>query len=114
MDDTIYRQAALDVLRTCYDTEIKQYSDGSEWINYEDAVEGMKTLPPAEPEREGRWIPCSDRLPYLYLHVLVTNKYDDVMVAYRAADRWCVIYGTSLPLEDVIAWMPLPDKGDEE
>ena len=49
MDDTIYRQAALDVLRTCYDTEIKQYSDGSEWINYEDAVEGMKTLPPAEP-----------------------------------------------------------------
>jgi len=62
MDDTIYRQAALDVLRTCYDTEIKQYSDGSEWINYEDAVEGMKTLPPAKPERKtGMWIVSDDK-----------------------------------------------------
>ena len=55
--DAISRQAVLEGLRTCYDTETKEYSDGSQWINYEDAVAEMENLPSVTPQqRTGRWI----------------------------------------------------------
>lgn len=48
--DAISRQAVLEGLRTCYDTETKEYSDGSQWINYEDAVAEMEDLPSVTPK----------------------------------------------------------------
>ena len=48
--DTISRQAAIDALRTCYDTETVTMDNGDEYINYGDAVGEIEQLPPAQPE----------------------------------------------------------------
>ena len=50
MDDLISRQAAIDALRTCYDTETITMDNGDEYINYGDAVGEIEQLPSAQPE----------------------------------------------------------------
>ena len=50
MDDLISRQAAIDALRTCYDTETITMDNGDEYINYGDAVGEIEQLPPIQPE----------------------------------------------------------------
>ena len=49
--DTISRQAAIDALRTCYDTETISMDNGDEYINYGDAVGEIEHLPSAQPEQ---------------------------------------------------------------
>lgn len=51
MHDLISRQAAIDALRTCYDTETISMDNGDEYINYGDAVGEIEHLPSAQPER---------------------------------------------------------------
>ena len=54
--ELISRQAAIDALRTCYDTETITMDNGDEYINYGDAVGEIEQLTPAEPERlKGEW-----------------------------------------------------------
>ena len=50
MDELISRQAAIDALRTCYDTETITMDNGDEYINYGDAVGEIEQLPPAQPD----------------------------------------------------------------
>lgn len=50
MEQLILRQAAIDALRTCYDTETITMDNGDEYINYGDAVGGIEQLPPIQPE----------------------------------------------------------------
>lgn len=47
--DMISRQAAIDALRTCYDTETITMDNGDEYINYGDAVGEIEQLPPIQP-----------------------------------------------------------------
>ena len=55
--DCISRQAAIDVLRTCYDTETVTYTNGNEYIDYDQALDLLNSLPSAQPERmRGTWI----------------------------------------------------------
>ena len=72
--DLISRQAAIDALRVCYDTETKDYDDGSEWINYEDAVAEIENLSSAKPEQSTG---VKDILRYLdeYLHPIVSPEH---------------------------------------
>lgn len=56
MSDLISRQAAIDALRTCYDTETISMDNGDEYINYGDAVGEIEAMPSAQPEI----IRCSD------------------------------------------------------
>ncbi len=63
--DAISRQAVLEGLRTCYDTETKEYSDGSQWINYEDAVAEMENLPSVKPQ------PCEDCISRAYIGPII-------------------------------------------
>ena len=49
--DTISRQAAIDALRTCYDTEAITYTNGNEYISYDQALDLIDELPSAQPER---------------------------------------------------------------
>ena len=51
MSDLISRQAAIDALRTCYDTETISMDNGDEYINYGDAVGEIEHLPSAQPEQ---------------------------------------------------------------
>ena len=59
--DLISRQAAIDALRTCYDTETITMDNGDEYINYGDAVGEIEQLPSAqfEPKR-GKWVLVCD------------------------------------------------------
>ena len=49
--EVIYRQDALEALRTCYETERIDYTNGNEYINYEKAVHEVEQLSSAQPER---------------------------------------------------------------
>lgn len=55
MEQLILRQAAIDALRTCYDTETITMDNGDEYINYGDAVGEIKQLPPIQPE-PAQWV----------------------------------------------------------
>ena len=56
-EDCISRQAAIDALRTCYDTETVTYTNGNEYIDYDQALDLLNSLPSAQPERmRGTWI----------------------------------------------------------
>ena len=35
----------LNAIQNCYDTETKEFTDGSEWVNYEDVVAAIEELP---------------------------------------------------------------------
>ena len=50
MDDLIDRQAAIDALRTCYDTETVTYTNGNEYIDYDQALDLLNSLPTVQPE----------------------------------------------------------------
>ena len=49
-DELISKKAAIDALRTCYDTETITMDNGDEFINYGDAVGEIEQLPPIQPE----------------------------------------------------------------
>ena len=62
---------------------------------------------------ENEWIPCSERLPEIYIPVILSGKYNEV-VGYRRNDSdWMALTGDGWETdiehpEDFIAWMPLP------
>ncbi len=62
MDKLISQQAAIDALRTCYDTETVTMDNGDEYINYEDAVGEIEQLPSAQPVHN---ITMTDVLKYI-------------------------------------------------
>ena len=121
MNDTIYRQAAIDEIRKCRFVV--------------DAIEKIRGLPSAQPEPikiniedfnkedwerlkkewgntpitvlsaqpEQRWIPCSERLPKPYEYCLWTTT--DGRVIYHHCDGLFSNY---------TAWMPLPEPYQKE
>ena len=48
--DSISRQDALDILRMCYETERIDYTNGGEYINYNQAVHEVEQAPSAQTE----------------------------------------------------------------
>lgn len=97
MSDLISREAAIGEIRKCRFVV--------------DAYERIKGLPPAQPER--KWIPVSERLPEEGKQVLVCDDGGFIYTAeYEVSSdgepRWyeSVEYR---PMDDVVAWMPLPE-----
>lgn len=82
----------------------KYYSEGS-------AEDFEKLLP--------HWIPCSERLPKDGERVLATTAWEDVTIAERIYPPinetcWFIHDGnTNATIDDVIAWMPLPESYKE-
>lgn len=54
-EDLIRRSNAIDALRTCYDTEAITYTNGNEYIDYDQALDSINTLPSVE-QKTGKWI----------------------------------------------------------
>ena len=118
--DLIERQAAIRWVKT----ECNPY--GKPTLDYESGKRVMKHLelmPSAQPEQ--RWITCSERLPEEDGQYLITVKYKHVNDSYEDVyaehgewydGRWDMFcFGHCGEVEDIIAWMPLPEpyKGEE-
>lgn len=111
MSDLISRQAAIEAV-------IKR--DANCGI---DSAEVLKLLPSAQ-----QWIPVSERLPEpnnvykdVLVYYLVQNEYGDMMVATfiqfpGGARIWQQMYQDGAIMEDIVAWMPLPEpwRGEED
>ena len=128
MDDLIDRQAALNILydfagHIIDDTPDKRYQSA-----YREHRHKMETLPSAEP----RWMPVTERLPEESGRYLVTRglnacgslwnrsyiaNYSDLMGIKSEKIWWQGNVGKSdfERLDDVLAWMPLPQpwKGEK-
>ena len=96
MDDLIKREKVFEHIKAvCLE------GDGGALITSEDVLKmAIKDIPSAE--KQGEWIPCSERLPEVGVSVIVTSKGGYVYTSNIAHGEWD--YGG-----DVIAWMPLPD-----
>ena len=98
--DTISRQAAIDA--------VDKLSD--EPIGYlEAAMDVLADLPSAEPEPQ--WIPCSERLPDMWdERYLVSLAWGGIgVVEYKSTGFHNYGAFTPVPIESIIAWMPLPE-----
>lgn len=129
MNDCISRHAAIDSLRAMRTYKLFA-GDDQLLIDKAGAQTELMMLPPAQPEQ--RWIPCSERLPKANGRYLVTRglsacgamwnrvyliNYSDLMGLKSERIWWDGNVGKSdfERLDDVIAWMPLPEpyKGEE-
>ena len=101
MSDLIGRQAAIDQIECLMDDKTKvHYNHGCA-----DAIATLNNLPSAQ-----QWIPVSERLPDEDASVLASIKNHSFEVAVGEIDGevfWIV--DGFIPLDDVIAWMPLPE-----
>ena len=98
-EDAISREAVLEGLRTCYDTDTKEYSDGSQWINYEDAVAEMENLPSVTPQpKTGHWIEHFNGNEHIvYCENCKTEYYeDDLCMGGTGAPNFCPICGAKM------------------
>lgn len=55
-----------------------------------------------------RWIPCSERLPDINIHVLAQFVMGGMAECYYAHNWWHIVGGFRISGDEVIAWMPLP------
>ena len=78
----------------------------------------LDKIPSAQSEQ--RWIPCSERLPENDERVLATTAWGEVTIAERIYPPindtcWFIDDGnTNATIDDVVAWMPLPEPYREE
>ena len=125
MNDSISRQAAISTAAT-----MCERCDTGDIIDYRDMmVESLKVLPSAQPEND--WIPISKRLPEANGRYLVTRglnacgslwnriyiaNYSDLMGIKSVRGWWRGNVGKSdfERLNDVLAWMPLPEPYRED
>lgn len=70
-------------------------------FHFYDAIDNAPTVNPCE------WISVSERLPDVSQRYLVYTKYDEVMTDFFMGDEF-------MQGDDVIAWMPLPEKYNSE
>lgn len=97
-EDCVSREAVLDALVTCFDTDsVYDENNGTNYIDYDDAVNEVLDLPPVTPKQ--KWIPVDyDKYPETYpkafQEVWITDAYGQV---YRKSYD-----GT----RNIKAWMP--------
>lgn len=79
----------------------------------QNAISLLKDTPTAEPEPP--WIPCSERLPEVYVDVIVSDTDGDVEIAKSTLSWGCDNHTRTTEWWygdwkiDVTAWMPLPE-----
>lgn len=99
MNDLISRQDAVKALVFAEETGDMKCE------KLREALEVLNSVPPAQ-----QWIPVSERLPDEDASVLASIKNHSFEVAVGEIDGevfWIV--DGFIPLDDVIAWMPLPE-----
>lgn len=120
MIDTISRHVAIDAINHICPVDTEYDCTLLDRVDVRCVLSG---LPSAQPEQ--RWITCSERLPEEDGQYLITVKYKHVNDSYEDVyaehgewydGRWDMFcFGHCGEVEDIIAWMPLPEpyKGEE-
>ena len=120
MSDLISRQKAIEALRECEVVESDNFTrtDPVSMMavaTIANCIEAIMELPSAESER--KWIPVTEALPKMKEVVLITNgkghvrcgKYQGIFDNKNYRWRW-----KHKTLEEVLAWMPLPESYKDE
>lgn len=86
------------------------FKDDTDYDNFFAFVDSLLPVTPQEP----KWIPVSERLPEEYKTVIASTKYNVYSEArLTKEDGWEWAYESGADyweeIEDVIAWMPLPE-----
>lgn len=129
-NDLISRQAAIDAMYRLEAEDIETYGCSiPEGFDAKPAVEALKALPSAYPER--KWIPVTEALPEEEKDVLVSVHFDGhksptvdlppsdyVEIASHVDGLWSSLsdeYKVAWKKHHVVAWMPLPEpmRGEE-
>ena len=97
-EDCINREDAIKHSHIEYDDD----GEGHRVIYTEDIEE----LPSVTPKT--RWIPVSERLPDINIHVLAQFVMGGMAECYYAHNWWHIVGGVRISGDEVIAWMPLP------
>lgn len=74
-------------------------------------ADAIKRLPSVTPHT--RWIPVSERLPEEYIHVLCQFTLSGMGECYLAHGVFHIVGGLVMNCNEVIAWMPLPQRYSE-
>lgn len=105
MDDSISRQAVLDMLE-----DINNHINEGCKYRHDWCVEWVKGLPSIDAEPQ--WIPVTERLPERETAVLITDEDEEVNVAYWDYEEWVedpiVEWRCGNWNVEPVAWMPLP------
>lgn len=121
MNDSINRQAAIETAENVA-YAVDEHGSAEGWLAM--LVNSLEILPSAQPEND--WIPISERLPEANGRYLVTRglnacgslwnriyiaNYSDLMGIKSVRGWWRGNVGKSdfERLNDVLAWMPLPE-----
>lgn len=109
MENTISRQAAIDAILVYRHSVLS-------------AEEIIETVPSAQPEQ--RWIPCCERLPEKHGEMYLVTISDGSVYSFALQwdinrKRWYLSFLNNGEIyidyiDDVIAWMPLPEPYKEE
>ena len=106
MSELIDRQQAIDALKNRW-KKTRNYEGIGDDIA-EECELYLKQVPPAQPEP--KWIPVSERLPRDGTWNIFTDGKNISVERYKAdAIDHFFPNGRWFQLEDVIAWMPLPE-----
>ena len=115
-DDLISRQAAMKLLQDDWQASESRGDDERAEIAKWHYI-GISNLPSAQPERTGKWIPCSERLPEegRYLVNCSLSVFSPQVMNYSDGE-WYYDGCQSMDLEipTINAWMPLPEPYKEE
>lgn len=97
MSDPIDRQSAIDGLKKIPDLTVYAYCS---------FLDMLMNLPSAQ-----QWIPCSERLPDMWdERYLVSLAWGGIgVMEYKATGFHNYGSFTPVPIESIIAWMPLPE-----
>ena len=141
MSDLISRQAAIDAIANCTNcgdektlrAYVAKHNLDNEWSGgVLEAINAVEDLPSAQPEQ--RWIPCSERLPEIKQHVLLScygrviygrmmsedgnGGYPVFEICDSVGEKRPIVLETTVHSEfttsRIIAWMPLPEPYQEE
>jgi hypothetical protein len=82
--------------------------DGAEHVIVHHARRIIEDMPTVKPQQ--RWIPVSERLPEDYIHVLCQFTLGGMGECYLAHGAFHVVGGLVMTCNEVIAWMPLPER----
>jgi hypothetical protein len=109
MDDLISRRAMMKEF-----SDFVRKSNNSDFANtptWNDAVSLVGSMQSVQPEpHEGHWIPVSERLPETGVEVLTYDEALNYIEIQTVSDgRWENQRGDWQDLDDIAAWMPLPE-----